>query len=74
MLRRYHRLHHGTDGIVIELKYAEDGRLATACAQALKQIGERKYAEGLKHRGMSTILKYGMAFLEKECRVKMEKF
>ena len=61
-------------GIVIELKYAEDGRLETACAKALKQIGERKYAEGLRHRGMNTILKYGMAFREKECRVKMEKF
>ena len=61
-------------GIVIELKYAEDGRLETACAKALKQIGERKYAEGLRHRGMNMILKYGMAFREKECRVKMEKF
>ena len=59
---------------MIELKYAEDGRLETACAKALKQIGERKYAEGLRHRGMNTILKYGMAFREKECRVKMETF
>ena len=34
-------------GIVIELKYADDGRLEAACAEALKQIEDKKYAEGL---------------------------
>ena len=58
-------------GIVIELKYAEDGRLETACAEALRQIEDRKYAEGLKRRGMKKIIKYGMAFCEKECMVLM---
>ena len=38
-------------GMIIELKYAEDGKLEAACAEALKQIEERKYAEGLKRRG-----------------------
>ena len=39
-------------GIVIELKYdADDGKLETACAEALEQIEEKKYAEGLKRRG-----------------------
>lgn len=56
-------------GIVIELKYAEDGNLEASCAEALKQIEDRKYAEGLKRRGMKKILKYGMAFYEKECMV-----
>ena len=54
-------------GIVIELKYAENGNLETACAEALKQIEERKYAEGLKRQGMKKIIKYGIAFCEKEC-------
>ena len=60
-------------GIVIELKYAENGRLDNACAEAFTQIEERKYAVGLKRRGMKKIIKYGMAFCEKECMVSMEK-
>ena len=56
-------------GIVIELKYAEDGNLEAACSEALKQIEEKKYAEGLKRRGMKKIMKYGIAFYEKECMV-----
>lgn len=56
-------------GIVIELKYAEDGNLEAFCAEALKQIEDRKYAEGLKRQGMKKIIKYGMAFCEKECMV-----
>ena len=56
-------------GMVIELKYAEDGNLEAACAKALAQIEEKKYAEGLRRRGMKTILKYGIAFWEKECQV-----
>ena len=58
-------------GIVIELKYADDGNLKAACAEALKQIEERKYAEGLKRRSMKKIIKYGMAFCGKECMAAM---
>ena len=56
-------------GMVIELKYAEDGNLERACAAALSQIEEKKYAEGLQRRGVKKILKYGIAFWEKECQV-----
>ena len=58
-------------GIVIELKYADDGNLEAACSKALKQIEEKKYAEGLKRRGTKKIIKYGIAFCEKECMVVM---
>ena len=58
-------------GIVIEIKYAHDGNLENACAEALRQIEERKYAVGLQRRGMKKILKYGIAFCEKECMVGM---
>ena len=58
-------------GMIIELKYADDGNLETACAEALNQIEERKYAEGLKRRGTKKIMKYGIAFCEKECLVVM---
>ena len=59
-------------GMIIELKYADDGNLETACAEALNQIEEKKYAEGLKRRGTKKIIKYGIAFCEKECMVVME--
>ena len=58
-------------GIVVELKYANDGKLETACGEALKQIEEKKYAEGLKRGGMKKIICYGIAFREKECMVVM---
>ncbi len=60
-------------GIIIELKYAEDGNLEKGCADALKQIEDRKYAVDLEHRRMKKILKYGMAFCEKECKVVLAK-
>ena len=56
-------------GIVIELKYAHDGNLEKACAKALQQIREKKYAVGLRRRGMERIITYGIAFYEKECMV-----
>ena len=37
--------------------------------EALKQIEERKYAAGLKRRGIKKVIKYGIAFYEKECMV-----
>ena len=58
-------------GMIIELKYADDGNLEAACAETLKQIKEKKYAEGLKRRGMKKMMKYGIAFCEKECMVVM---
>ena len=58
-------------GIVIELKYADDGNLEKACGEALGQIEEKKYVEGLKRRGMKKIIKYGIAFCGKECMVVM---
>ena len=58
-------------GIVIELKYAEDGNLESSCKAALAQIEDRKYGEGLKRRGVKKLIQYGIAFCEKECMVAM---
>ena len=58
-------------GIVIELKYAEDGNLESSCKAALAQIEDRKYGEDLKRRGVKKLLKYSIAFYEKECLVVM---
>lgn len=59
----------GKIGIVLELKYAEDGNMETACRQALKQIEDKEYEEQLLDEGMDSILKYGIAFYKKRCRV-----
>lgn len=56
-------------GIVIEMKYAEDGNLEKSCADALKQIEEKKYDAALKKDGMQKIIKYGIAFYKKNCQV-----
>ena len=56
-------------GIVIELKYAEDGALEEACKEAMEQINERNYEKSLEGDGMTTIYKYGIACYKKRCKV-----
>lgn len=58
-------------GIVVELKYADDGNLEKACYEATRQMEEKKYAEGLNRWRTKKVLKYGIAFWEKECMVVM---
>ncbi len=60
-------------GIVIEVKYAEDGNLDAACKKALEQIEEKSYEARLQEDGMHTILKYGIACYKKDCRVAVKK-
>lgn len=61
-------------GIVIELKYAEDGAFVDGCNEALNQIRDRKYEEALVKDGMRTIHRYGIACYKKQCRVVSESF
>ena len=56
-------------GIVIEMKYAEDGNLEAACEKALEQIEKKRYEEVLREEGIDHILKYGIACCKKRCRV-----
>lgn len=56
-------------GIVIEMKYADNGDLDCACTQAMKQIEEMRYDAKLIDDGMRTIIKYGIACYKKDCRV-----
>lgn len=53
------------------MKYANDGKLESACTEALRQIEEKKYAVGLQRRGVKKVICYGIAFWEKECMVVM---
>ena len=56
-------------GIVIELKYAENGDMDAACSEALKQIEEKTYVDKLKRDGMRNFIKYGIACFKKDCKV-----
>lgn len=64
----------GEVGIVLEVKYAEDGSLETACREALEQIERKRYEEELLDEGINHILKYGIAFYKKRCRVMLAGF
>ena len=59
----------GETGIILELKYADDGNLDEACKKALEQIEKKRYEEVLLDEGVPNILKYGIAFYKKRCRV-----
>ena len=56
-------------GIVIEVKYGEDEKTEQGCKEALKQIEDRNYQQYLLDKGMTTILKYGVACYKKKCRI-----
>lgn len=59
-------------GIVIEVKYAGDGREEQECRAALSQIVDKEYEASLRQAGVHKILKYGIACNRKKCRVMME--
>ena len=56
-------------GIVLEVKYPEDGNLEAGCRAALEQIEKKGYVEELRDEGMEQILKYGIACYKKRCGV-----
>ena len=56
-------------GIVIELKYPDNGNLETGCLDALDQIEEKEYTERLLQNGMEAVIKYGIACYKKTCKV-----
>lgn len=60
-------------GIVVELKYAEDGNLEAGCREALQQIERKRYEESLQKEGIGKILRYGIACYKKRCKVMLAK-
>ena len=56
-------------GIVIEVKYADNGDLDAACQEALEQIREKNYREKLLLNGLDPIMTFGSACCRKRCRV-----
>ena len=59
-------------GILIEVKYADDGDLEKECKKALHQIMDVNYVEALEQEDVHTILKYGIACYKKKCKVMLE--
>ena len=56
-------------GCVIEVKSVGNRNPDAACAEAVRQIKEKKYAERLLRDGYSMILAYGVACRYKECKI-----
>lgn len=58
-------------GMVLELKYSKtENALDKECDDALQQIEDKNYDQELREKGYTKILKYGIAFYHKRCRVK----
>jgi hypothetical protein len=56
-------------GVVIEVKYAEKGNFDSVCKDALEQIEDHHYDKILYEEGMDTIIRFGIAFYKKRCKV-----
>lgn len=59
----------GAVGIVIEVKYARDGKLDRVCREALGQIEKRQYGDAFYDEDIENVLKYGIACYKDKCRV-----
>lgn len=59
-------------GIIIEVKYAQDGRFDAAIEEAMRQIDEKGYTERFKDDDMGKILKVAFACHKRQCRVAVE--
>ncbi|MDR2693582.1 MAG: PD-(D/E)XK nuclease domain-containing protein, partial [Chitinispirillales bacterium] len=56
--------------VIFEFKVAakEDG-LDAACEKALKQVEEKKYTAKWESHGYKNIVKYGIGFYKKRCKI-----
>ncbi len=57
--------------VIFEFKITKEfSQLEEKAAEALRQIEEKKYIEGMQARGYTAILVYGVAFFGKTCKIK----
>lgn len=57
--------------VIFELKYTDDmSKLEKKCEEALQQIEDRRYLDELLGDGYVNIIKYGICFCKKCCRIK----
>jgi hypothetical protein len=67
-----HSLVNGRDSkaVIFEFKVAEErGNLKAECEKALKQMEDKKYAAKWESYGYKSIIKYGIGFYKKCCKV-----
>ena len=67
------RIDEENTGIVIEVKYAQQGELEAECQNALEQIRTKGYTEKLYEEGMESVLQYGIACFRNRCRAAVER-
>lgn len=60
-------------GMIIEIKYAENGNYEAVSKAALEQIEAKNYTAELKEDGCHTILRYGIVCYKKRCRVALRR-
>lgn len=56
-------------GALIEVKYAENGDLQSACKKGLKQIEEKNYMELFRKAGIKNVNQYAISCYLKECDI-----
>ena len=59
-------------GIVIEMKYAENGDMDGGCREAMEQIEREGYARQPHLNGLHRIIKCGIACHVKDCKAVFE--
>ena len=59
-------------GIIMEVKYAEDGDYDSVCRRELEQIRKKDYTAVLEEEGCRIIYSYGVACRRKKCRIMVE--
>ncbi|HBA68283.1 MAG TPA: AAA family ATPase [Lachnospiraceae bacterium] len=60
--------------VIFELKYTKDSaKMEAECDNALRQIEERGYMDELLEDGCSNVVKYGICFCKKNCRIRCRK-
>ncbi len=56
-------------GLILEIKYAENGDLEQSCENALRQIADKKYADIFYDEDLHTIRKYAISCYKKRCKI-----
>jgi hypothetical protein len=59
-------------GVIVELKYAKDNNLKAHAEEALSQIEGKQYEARLYDDGMEKIVRIGIAFYKKKCKVAVQ--
>ena len=62
----------GSLGVIIEVKYAENGKFSSALDEGMNQINEKNYVELLKSHSVGRIFKFAVACYIKRCQIRFE--